>query len=256
MSPNRTFEYRGDLSVTPLAEILATIHRYRVPGIVSATQGKRARRFFVDEGSVLYAASNEKEQGLAPYLLRQGALDAETAREAEARQARDGLRMGQVLLQMGVVTPERLNSAIAGLIREIVLGALEWDSGEVVFEVGARRAADYVPVSLPIPSVLLEGIRRTPNVKRLVRRLGSAATVLEKASGPPLSLFDAGERRFYEAVDGKTTLRDLCARGPGGEAENARLLYAFFCLGLLRRSRVTVSGAKKIQYKTGGDLGD
>jgi hypothetical protein len=255
MSSNKTFEYRGDLSVTPLAEILATIHRYRVPGIVSATHGKRARRFFVDEGLVVHAASNEKDQGLVPYLLRQGVLDAETAREAQARQARDGLRMGQVLLQMGVLTPERLNGAIAGQIREIVLGALEWDSGEVVFEVGARRAIDSVPVNLAIPSVLLEGIRRSANVKRLVQRLGAAATVLEKTSGPSLSLFEAGERRFYETVDGKTTLRDLCARGPGSEAENARLLYAFFCLGLLRRSKSTGAGAKRIQYKTGGDLG-
>ena len=38
---SKKFEYHGDLAVTPLAEILATIHRYRVPGIVSVTRGKR-----------------------------------------------------------------------------------------------------------------------------------------------------------------------------------------------------------------------
>jgi uncharacterized protein DUF4388 len=254
---SKTFEYRGDLAVTPLAEILATIHRYRVPGIVSITRQKRMRRLFLDEGLIVHAASNEKDQGLVAFLLRQGALDAEAAREAEARQARDGLRIGQVLLQMGVLTAERLKGAIAGQIREILLGALEWDSGEVVFEVGARRAADFVPANLPIPSALLEGIRRSGDVRRLVRRLGSAATVLEKTSGLPRSLFDEAERRFYDSVDGKTPLRELCARGPGSEAENARLLYAFFCLGLLRRSRTAGGGAKKIQYKTeGGSLGN
>ena len=251
---SRTFEYRGDLSATPLAEILTTIHRYRVPGIVSVTRDKRVRRLFLDEGVVLYAASNEKDQGLTSFLLKQRLLDADSVGEAEARQARQGLRMGQVLLQMGVVTPERLNSAIAGQIREIVLGALEWDAGEAVFEVGARRSADFVRVDIPILDVVLEGIRRTPNVKRLARRLGSAGTVLEKTAGPPLSHFDASERALYDAVDGKTPLRDLCARPPRTEADNARLLYAFFSLGLLRRGRATVSGAKKIQYKTGGNL--
>jgi hypothetical protein len=253
---SKTFEYRGDLAVTPLAEILATIHRYRVPGIVTVTRDKRMRRLVLDEGLVVHAASNEKDQGLVHHLLRRGSLDAETAKEAEARQARDGLRMGQVLLQMGVLTPELLNGAIAGQIREILLGALDWDRGEVVFEVGARRAADFVPVNIPIPAAVLEGIRRSGDVKRLVNRMGSAATVLEKASGrPPLSLFGESERVFYEAVDGKTPLRELCARGPGNESENARLLYAFFCLGLLRRSRAP-AGAKKIQYKTeGGRIG-
>jgi hypothetical protein len=248
----KPFEYRGDLSATPLAEVLATIHRYRVPGVVSLNREKRIRKLFLDEGLILYAVSNEREAGLASFLQRQGALDADSAREAEARQAREGLRMGQVLLQMGVVTPEKLNDAIAGQIREIVFGALDWDSGEVVFEVGARRTADIVRVDIPILEAVLEGIRRTSNVRRLVRRLGSAGTILEKTSGPPLSFFDSSERSLYDAVDGKATLRELCARPPRSESENARLLYAFFCLGLLRRARVTASGGKKIQYKTGG----
>jgi hypothetical protein len=247
----RTFEYRGDLSATPLAEILATIHRYRVPGVVSVQRDKRIRRLFLDEGLVLYAISNEKEADLASFLLRAGALDADSAREAE-RAGREGLRMGQILLQMGrhARAPELGG---AGQIRDR-RGALDWDAGEALFEVGARRTADFVRVDFPILDLVLEGIPEGLDVRRLVRRLGSAGSILEKTSGPPLSLFDASERALYDAVDGKTTLRDLCARPPRTEAENARLLYAFFCLGLLRRGRTTAAGALKIQYKTGGRL--
>lgn len=249
---SKNFEYRGDLSVTPLAEVLATIYRYRVPGVVSVSREKRVRRIFVDDGVVVFAASNEKDAGLAAYLLKQGALDAETARLAEERRARDGLRMGQVLLQMGVVNPERLNAAIVGRIREILLGALDWDEGDVLVEIGMSQTADFVRVEIPIPEVLLEGIRRATDVKRMIRRLGSAAAVLERTSGPPQSLFSKAQLELFGAVDGKTPLRQLCERGPGGMAENARLLYAFYCLGLLRKTSGTAPGAKKIQYKTGG----
>ena len=252
---SRKFEYHGDLAITPLAEVLATIHHYRVPGILNVSGQGRARRIVVDEGSVVFAVSNEKELGLAAHLLREGALDSETAREAETRKAREGLRIGQVLLQMGVVTPERLNAAIAGQIREIVLGALEWETGDVVLEIGGRRKADFASMDLPLPDLLLEGIRRAGNVKRLIQRLGSAQAVLEKNPDGGLDLFSARERKFFEAVDGKTRLQQLCSRGPGSLAENARLLYAFFCFGLLRRVRVTSAVGKKIQYKTeGGSL--
>lgn len=252
----RSFEYNGDLAVTPLAEILATIHRYGVPGVVDVTRGMRTRRIFVEDGLVVFAASNEKDMDLASYLLKQGALDAETAREAEARRARDGLRMGQVLLQMGVVTPERLNTAISGQIRAIVFDTIDWDAGDVHFEIGARRTADFVRVELPILEVLVAGIRRAANVRRFVKRLGSAVTVLEKAGDPPPALFSEAERRFYESVDGKRPLQQLCAHGPAALAENARTLYAFYCLGLLRKARGTASGARKIQYRTeGGSLG-
>ena len=252
----KSFEYNGDLAATPLAEILATIHRYQVPGVVTVSREKRTRRIFVEDGLVVFAASNEAEMGLASFLLKQGALDADTAREAEARRARDGLRMGQVLLQMGVVTPERLNSAIAGQIQELLFDTIDWDAGEVRFEIGARRTADFVRVELPIPEVLLGGIRRAANVRRLVKRLGSAPALLKKTGGPPPPLFSEEERSLYQAVDGKTSLQQLCARGPGGLAENARLLYAFYCLGLLRKIRRSAPGAKKIQYRTeGGSLG-
>ncbi len=250
------FEYRGDLALTPLAEILATIHRYRVPGVVEISSDGRARRIVVDDGSVTFAVSNEKDLGLAAYLLNRGTLDAETAREVELRQARDGLKVGQVLLQMGVVTPERLNAAIAGQVREILLGALEWETGDVRFEIGARRTSDFVRLDFPLPEVILEWVRRAANVKRLIQRLGSAQGVLRKTPGAALDAFTEAERAFFDSVDGKTPLQQLCSRGPGGLAENARLLYALFCFGLLRRARATSPGGKKIQYKTeGGSLG-
>jgi hypothetical protein len=157
---------------------------------------------------------------------------------------------------MGILTPERLNAAINGQIREILESAFDWETGEAVFEVGARRSTDFVRVDLPIPEVIVEGLRRTANVKRLVVRLGSAPMILERTGGKDLSAFSLPERAFYEAVDGKTPLQQLSARGPGSQADNVRLLYAFFCLGLLRKRSAMATGAKKIQYKTeGGSLG-
>src|SRR6266542_6214044 len=102
---SKRFEYRGDLAVTPLPEILATVHRYRVAGVATLSREGRVRRLFLEEGLVVFAASNERESGLEMYLLRQGLIDAEVAAQAETRRVRDGLRLGQVLLQMGVLTP-------------------------------------------------------------------------------------------------------------------------------------------------------
>lgn len=252
----RKFEYRGDLAVTPLAEILATIHRYRVPGVVTASREGRIRRIYLDEGLVVFATSNEREASLGMYLLKRGWLKPEAAQEAEERRTREGLRLGQVLLQMGFLTPERLNEAVAGQIREILWGAFDWETGDALFEIGGKRTGELVRIDAPIPEVILEGIRRAADVRRLVQRLGSAATLLDKTRNTLLDLFTAEERVFYEKVDGRTPLQVLASRGPGSVPDNARILYAFFCLGLVRKLRGSGAGAKKIQYKTeGGTLG-
>ena len=253
----KTFEYRGDLAVTPLAEILSTIHRYRVPGVVTASREGRVRRIYLDDGLVVFATSNEREMSLAAYLVRTGSLTPAAALEAEERRTREGLKLGQVLLQLGFVTPERLNEAVSGQIREILWGAFDWDAGDVLFEIGGKRAGELVRIDLPIPEVILQGVRRAADVRRLVARLGSGASVLEKTRNSLLELFSPEERRYYEAIDGRTPLQVLAARGPGSQSENARVLYAFFCLGLVRKLRGTGAGAKKIQYKTeGGSLGN
>jgi len=246
----KKFEYRGDLAVVPLAEVLATIDRYRVPGTVSVSREPRVRKIFLDEGVVTFATSNEREVSLGMYLLKRGILKPDAAREAEARRVRDGLRLGQILLQMGIVTPEGLKEAVSGQVREILWGVFDWDAGDVVFEVGARRTGDVVQLDLPIPHVILEGIRCTADVRRLVARLGSANTILERTPSPRIELFAPEERAFYEKVDGRTPLAPLCSRGPGSVSECARILYAFYCLGLVKKRRGTGPGAKKIQYKT------
>jgi hypothetical protein len=255
---DRKFEYRGDLAVTPLAEILATIDRYRVPGVLTAARDTRIRRIFLDEGLVVFATSNERETSLAMWLIRNGKLSRESALEAEARRVRQGMRFGQVLLQMGLVTPELLNEAISGQIREILWGVFEWEAGEVLFEIGPKRQNEMVRIDAPIPEVILEGVRRSSDVRRLVARLGSATTVLERRRNSLLDLFTPDERRYYDAIDGRTPLQTLASRGPGSVSENARILYAFYCLGLVRKLRAAAvaGGAKKIQYKTeGGSLG-
>jgi hypothetical protein len=253
----KRFEYRGDLAITPLAEVLATINRYRVPGALSLSREGRIRKIYLDDSLVVFASSNEREASLGMHLLKHGILKPDAAREADARRTRDGLRLGQVLLQMGILTPESLNEAVAAQVREILWGAFDWDSGEVVFEIGSRKGQELVRLDLPIPEVILEGIRRTSDVRQIAQRLGSAQTVFERAQSPLLALFSEPEQKFYQNIDGKTPLQLLCARGPKTIPENARILYALFCLGLVRRCRATTLAAKKIQYKTeGGSLGN
>jgi hypothetical protein len=251
----KKFEYRGDLAVTPLPEILATIERYRVPGALSVTRGDAHRRIYLDRGLV-FATSDEPEVRLGNYLIRHGTLPEDAVANAEARLAGDGIRLGQILVRLELLDQATLDAAVADQVREILWGAFDWDSGEVVFEVGARRSDETIRIDLPISDVIVEGIRRAASVRRFVDRLGSGHGVLEQAAATlSPGLFSPDEISLRGMVDGKLPVQALCQKGPGSVAENARLLYAFFCLDLVRVKEST--GVKKVQWKTeGGALGD
>ena len=252
----KKFEYRGDLAVTPLPEILATIERYRVPGALSVSRGEANRRIYIDHGHVIFATSDEPEVRLGTYLIRQGTLPADAVHSAEARLGGNGLRLGQILLRLELVDQPTLEAAIADQVREILWGAFDWDTGDVVFEIGAAPADEPVRIDLPIDEVIVEGIRRAANVRRFIDRLGSGHGVLEQAEGSfPVGVFTPEEVALRGLVDGRTRVQQLCEKGPGSIAENARLLYAFFSLDLVRVKEPT--GVKRIQWKTeGGELGN
>jgi hypothetical protein len=94
-----------------------------------------------------------------------------------------------------------------------------------------------VKIQIPMPQVILQGIKRAPNAKALVARLGRKETVFEPCYRIEdlieLSL-DADEYRLLSLVDGRRSLFEVCTQGPHGAAENGKIMYAFQVLQLVR----------------------
>ncbi len=120
-------------------------------------------------------------------------------------------------------------------------------------------------IQLPMRQVILQGIKRAPDAKTLVARLGRKETVLEPCYKTEQLIelaLDGDEYKLLSLVDGRRTLFDICTQGPHGAAENAKVLYAFQILQLIRTAgapppppepRREETGAIKIRLKTHGD---
>ena len=245
---NSPFRYRGDLAETPLPRVLATIHRYRVPGVITAQRGTLLKRIFVDDGKIVFAASSDMEDALGSYLTRGGLITPEQLEESSRRIEETGRRQGEVLIAMGVLTPERMAAAVLGQVSAILWSIFDWESGDVTFEVGRFRAEEKIQLDLPIDQAIRDGLLKAADPKSLVRRLGAAWTILERIEGAPSGGLSGDEQRFLSLVDGKTPFVDLCRKGPGDAATNARLLFLFFCLDLIQRK--SEPAAKKFHWRT------
>jgi hypothetical protein len=243
------FQYRGDLAATPLPKVLATIHRYRVPGVITARRPDVLKKIFLDAGKVVFAASSDLEDALGAFLVRRGLITPADLEESGRRIAFGGKRQGEVLIDMGVLRPEAMASAVLAQVSAILWSIFDWESGEVTFEVGRFRAEEKIQMDLPIDRAIREGVMKVANPKALVKQLGASWTILEPVVGtavpPDLS---PDERTYLGFVDGRTPFVDLCRKGPGDAATNARLLYLFFCHDLIRRK--PEPAVKKLQWRT------
>jgi hypothetical protein len=265
---DKNFQYRGDLAETALPEILHAIDRFQVPGVIEAQRGGVTKRVFIREGNVVHASSTDREDSLGRYLELSGTLSREIFAATMRERERTNKRYGVLLMERGVLSPGEIYRAIRQQIEAIVWSLFYWQDGSVTFSIGDFREPDSVHIQLPMRQVILHGIKRAPNAKALVARLGRKETVFEPCYQIEELIeiaMDGDEFSLLQLVDGRRTLVEICTEGPHSAAENGKLLYAFQVLQLIRRAaagglpgarpkaRHESTGAIRIRFKTEGD---
>lgn len=236
----RNFQYRGDLAEAGLAEILYSIDRFQVPGVIQAERDGVVKDVHLKEGRIVHASSSDVADGLGDFLLRGGRISADQHAHLMHLRAEGDRRLGVLLVEEGLFSPGAVHEAIRQQVEAIVWSLFYWEEGAVTFSIGDfPHGGGRVKIDLPLRQVILQGIRRAPNAKALVTRLGKKETVFapcwEVETLIALGL-DGDEHALVRLVDGRRSLYEICTEGPFSAAENAKMLYAFQVLRLIRRA--------------------
>lgn len=249
--PTRKREFRSDLAQMPLPEVLITIYRYRVPGVIECRRGDEEKNIFIDEGNIIFATSSSVADSLGDRLLSQGKITIEQYRESVRQIVKSGgKRQGTILVEMRAIEPKDLFVAVRDQVEAIVWSIFDWESGTVVFKPGRDRHTEFIKLTLPTPRAVMEGVQRMTDARRLVARIGSKTTVLERAPGAETTgiLLEPHEQAILDRVDGKMTLFELVSLPLRSPTENAKTLYGLYALKLIQ---VRPLKNIKIQIKTG-----
>lgn len=226
--------YQTDIANTPLPEILITVHRYKAPGMVECRRGNEQKEIYLDRGQIIFATSNQVRDSLGDKLLRDGKITQEQYDESVRLLLSTGKRQGTILTEMDVIASDDLFAALREQILDVVWSVFTWDAGAVSFTPGRHKQQEFVKIDIPIPQAVLQGVRRVPDPKPLVARLGTKTTILVRTEKELEDLvLDDDERRLLDACDGKSALVDLISLAPLSAANNARILYAFVALQLI-----------------------
>jgi hypothetical protein len=247
------YQYRGDLRETALPEMLFTIYLHRVPGLIECRTGGVLRKVHLRDGAVVHASSTDRRDSLGAYLLERGKITREQHTLTDSiRQASPDKRLGGLLIENGILSPAQLYDAIQDQIRAIVWNLFSWEEGEVAFSIGEFEEEGMIRIHLPMQQVILQGVKRVPDAKALVARLGRKDTVFEPTwttEDLVAAALDEVELKLLRLVDGRRSLYEVCTQGPYSPAENARLVYALHVLRLIRRQRPG-SGVVKIRFRS------
>jgi len=237
--------------------MLSIIHRTEVSGVIEARYGEFIKRVWLGNGCVVHATSSDISDSLGSYLRKTDRLsDGQFQAAMQRRGEESGRRLGEILIEQGVLTPAQVYEAIREQIEGIVWSLFSWEEGMVTFLIGDRPIEETVRIQIPLRQVIVRGVKRASNAKTLVAKMGGRETLFEpsfKYEDTIEIALDEEEYRLLAQVNGQRTLYDLCTNGPLSAAENARLLYAYSVLGLIRKATTaelpTPSGGIRIKLK-------
>src|SRR5438094_7519447 len=138
----------GDMSEMQPSDLLNFLHQGRRTGVLLTRSDGTERGIVLIEGNVAWACSTSPGERLGELLVRSGLADRARIETALADQAAAGekKRLGQMLVDRGVLGPDEVFRGLRHQVVEIFLGLLVARSGSFVFLRGLEQ--DKLPAQL------------------------------------------------------------------------------------------------------------
>ncbi|MBX7223110.1 MAG: DUF4388 domain-containing protein [Blastocatellia bacterium] len=239
----------GELTDDCLPDVLRRIYTQRVSGILNLKRGAERRSVFFENGSIVFASSNSKEDRLGESMVRYGVLTSEDFHRASAA-AQPGKRFGRVLVELGMCDDRDLEMNVEFQILDIIYSLFEWETGSYEFIPQEACVPDDLRLDLSTASMILEGVRRIQDFSIIERGLGDVNCLIGPSTNPLLRLqshtLKPLERQILEALTQPTAIFEVIMTAPVEPQVISRALYGLLSAGLLERF-----GQGKLNRKTG-----
>jgi hypothetical protein len=236
---------RGDIETSSVPELLRSLLGSGETGVLTLRRGDVTKSIYIQQGRVVYAASNNADERLGESLVIRGKITARQFLEA-SKEIRPGRRLGGILVEMEALDPEDLIPAVEAQVRDILMELFDWTHGEYELVMKDMDQDQVLSLHIPTETLILEGIRRSRSFSQVIRGIGDIDAVLvPTGSTDVLYKLDltAEEQEILSHVNGRATVEQICDVSYLSNFETCRILWALKVLGVVRRSGVDDTAA-------------
>ncbi len=232
----------GPLRELGIHDVFQLLDLSRKTGVLRVTSELRhnAGTIYFEDGAIVYAEIRSNPHPLGSLLLRTGRVndvDLERARDMQVRGG-DQRRLGEILVELGVVTPRELQRQVRFQIEEVVFEVMGWREGYFSFTEGAlTEVPAESTVRIPTEALLMEGARRIDEWARIEKRLPHLGVVPAFAPAQPGSEGDVDllppEWEVLALIDGQRDVRAVAAALGRSDFDVAKTLFGLESAGLV-----------------------
>jgi serine/threonine-protein kinase len=219
---------RGELKAAMLLPLIHKLYAQRATGMLHLGDGARRKKIYFVDGRPDFVASTSRQEMLGQYLLDRGHCLSMEVDMGLALMPNCQGRLGDALVNLGVLRPVQLYRAVAAQVRERYLEAFGWRSGEWVYVSAAESKEETYPIEQDA-QVLMRDAAMQLHPSELESALSPLwEKVLQPTAEPPapLSAYQVPDswRWVITQARGESTVAALfarCCRQSGLDEEDA-----------------------------------
>jgi len=216
----------GNLETMELSELLQWLSQGNKTGTLLIDNGEVKKRLFFRDGKIISSASTDPREHLGHFLVSHGFISEEELSKAVSMQEKSGMLLGKILTTIGAISEEEVHRLLRLKAEESVYELFAWEQGEFRFLDGDLPDETMVPMKLDATSIVLEGVQRIDEWKRIREVIPSAqavpVAVADLLADPKLSPAD---RNVLEQVNDDRTVEEIQMQTHASEFLVSKVLF-------------------------------
>ena len=257
----KAMSLRGSLGTMSADDVLAWVGTKKLAAPITFERKGVVRSVVVEDGHILWASSNRREEQLGVILVRSGLVAERALADALEARAETGVPLGKVLLMSGLITELDLVEILATKVRETITDVLTWTEGTFDVVPRTQPPSPGVNAQLSIEVTLSVARRRTARMTEIMNTLGGDDATFYV---PPNATQPAPERgqvidaaRIWAMAGDRRVAADIAATFSGERYTAYDKLVQMVGEGLLvidRRTRERTNSAVELAAGARGRL--
>jgi hypothetical protein len=216
----------GNLKTMELAELLQWVSQGNKTGTLLIDNGQTKKKIFFRDGRIISSASTDPREHLGHFLVSHGFISEEELAKAMSMQEKSKMLLGKILTTIGAISEEDLHRLLRLKAEESVYELFSWEEGEFRFLDGELPEQTMVPMNLDATSIVLEGVQRIDEWKRIREVIPSAQAIPVAVSDLLVDKkLNPAERNVLEQVNDDRTVEEIQIQTHSSEFLVSKVLF-------------------------------
>ena len=241
-------DLQGSIERFTLPDILQLIGSGRKSGTLGIQRDDSIVMVYFSEGDIIYGYGPRQTFHLGQLLKDKGVITADQLDETVQLQAseQNSKRLGQILIERRYIDRADLEKAVTQQVEQLLYSLLSWESGTFKFYDNQFPTEEEITVRISVENVILEGLRRLDELNMARDTLKDPDEVFLLATtqgGRSRDLkLAADEWNVMAQVDGRTSVKQLCAKSQLGKDQTLTVLAKLKLAGIITKTDRSTRG--------------